>query len=722
MANLTTWQATIQDDDTGAAVVSPVVTVRLGGPSGDLADLFDINGDPIANPVTGGTDGFVQFQFRPSRYWVQAADGGTFSSAWYVDADGDLNWETRADLVSDIAAGMNLPNGTVVSDGAVQYVASAGATAISDMPGWLPFGDVYPDHFATNAMPGITDMAAAINAADTYCVANGVVLYWRNADHYADPATQITPSARWAGRARIVIGAKGAANNSPAILCAAAFKFDEIEVTFGANHERGIKFQGGTNGGRVIASNSSFNSSNDSVDACVQISGAGNIITDLFVDGHSRLVNNDGTETEVQSFTGSNYVQGWLNSGSNAFVGSIICTGQAAASTGAPGENGLLHQGGSNCHYGYVRVEDAGEHAVRLGGGASYAGISFGTVVAINPSGNGFKCRPDAGFTAEFYVDKIIAEDCGSGALTIAAQDVGVLVERAANSRIGHIDVRKNARSRSCYSALEVNAIDGLEIGSINASDVAYSFVSVRTEDGDANGLHVGRLTGTNSDDVAVSLVFPGTGNAIRDIEVSGAVSGVANESIRAVRQIDSTYTAANYLRSGVDPGGAGTVSQTCRFDLIAPGSDDIGGNGDILRNIVYRVRERSGSAVNGPGRLVDLDNGKLVYYINNLANDAATSVVLPPRSMKGTIVVTEDITTAGAYGVAVGTISTASSKMSEHVASNASATTTDGTLTGTTGTDGTLNYRLNGNTLYVENRRGTLVDAVVTVNIMQAQ
>lgn len=618
--------------------------------------------------------------------------------------------------------GLFYPDGTTLSDGTVVYVKSAGAAAISDMPEWLPFGDVYPDHFSENTIPGTTDMAAAINAADAYCAASGAVLHWRDVDHFADPATQITPSARWAVRARLVIGDAVSANNTPSILCAAGFTFEEIEVTFGANRARGIKFSGGTTGNRLTASNSTFNTSNDSVDACVHFSGTGNSIAELVVSGHSRLVNNDGTGTKVQSFTGSDYVQGWLNSGSNAFVGSVKCTGKAAASTGAAGENGLLHQSGDSCNYGYLYVEDSGEHAVRLGGGASYTGVTFGTVVGINPGGNAFKCRPDATFEAQFTVETIIAEDCGSGTLTVQAQDVGVLVERAVNSRIGHIEVRKNTRSKSCYSALEVNSINGLEVGSLDAADVSYAFVSVRTEDGDANGLHVGRLTGSNSDDVAVSLVFPGTGNEIRDIEVSGMVSGVANESIRAVRQIDGTYTAAAYLRSGIDPGGAGAVPQTCRIDLVAAGADDIGGNANILRNIVYRIRERVGSSVNGPGRMVDLDGGKLAYYINNLANDAATSVVLPPRSMKGTIAVSEDITAAGAYGVAVGTILTAGSKMSEHVASNASATTTDGTLTGTTGTAGTLNYRLNGNTLYVENRRGTLIDAVVTIDVMQAQ
>jgi hypothetical protein len=175
MTKLTTWQATIQDDDTGAAIVSPVVTIRLGGPAGALADLFDIAGSPLGvNPVTGGLDGFVQVQMRPGRYWVQAADGGTFSNAWYIDVmpEEGLSWETRAELVEDVAAGMNLPDGAVVSAAGVQYVADSTTTAISDLPGWLPFGDVTPNHWGQNVTPGTTDMRDAIYGAVMYAISS----------------------------------------------------------------------------------------------------------------------------------------------------------------------------------------------------------------------------------------------------------------------------------------------------------------------------------------------------------------------------------------------------------------------------------------------------------------------------------------------------------------------------------------------------------------------
>lgn len=173
MTKLVPFQATIQDDDTGAAIVSPVVTVRIGGPTGDLADLFDVDGVATVNPITGGTDGFVQFQARPGKYWIQAADGGTFSSAWYEDfmPVSGLSWETFSELASDIAADMALPSGSVVHSGDMSWVKMPAAHAlfgldpVSALPGYAPFGDVYVDHFAPNTTPGTTDMAAAFTEA-----------------------------------------------------------------------------------------------------------------------------------------------------------------------------------------------------------------------------------------------------------------------------------------------------------------------------------------------------------------------------------------------------------------------------------------------------------------------------------------------------------------------------------------------------------------------------
>lgn len=73
---------------------------------------------------------------------------------------------TRAAFVAASLTGLD--DGTIVSAGGLFYVRSTGASAISDLSGWLPYGTASPDHFATNTTPGTTDMSAAILAAFTY--------------------------------------------------------------------------------------------------------------------------------------------------------------------------------------------------------------------------------------------------------------------------------------------------------------------------------------------------------------------------------------------------------------------------------------------------------------------------------------------------------------------------------------------------------------------------
>lgn len=68
---------------------------------------------------------------------------------------------------ASIAARQSADGGVFMAAG-LCYIASQGAVAIADLPGWLPHGDIYPDHFAENAEPGVTDMSAAVKSAIDY--------------------------------------------------------------------------------------------------------------------------------------------------------------------------------------------------------------------------------------------------------------------------------------------------------------------------------------------------------------------------------------------------------------------------------------------------------------------------------------------------------------------------------------------------------------------------
>lgn len=155
-------------DEAGAIVPLAEIEVRTTG--GSLATIYSDEGSTvITQPLDATSDGEVEFYALAGEYSLTATRGAdTYTQAVYLtDAlhqGARTNWNTRADLVSDWSDGL-LPDGTIVSDGTVEYVASSGASGISDLAGLVQFGDVYPDHFASNTTPGTTDMASALTAA-----------------------------------------------------------------------------------------------------------------------------------------------------------------------------------------------------------------------------------------------------------------------------------------------------------------------------------------------------------------------------------------------------------------------------------------------------------------------------------------------------------------------------------------------------------------------------
>lgn len=100
----------------------------------------------------------------------------------------NIAFSTRAAFVT-WASGKTPPVGTVINAGDFDYRYLGSGTTISDLPGWVPHGPAYPDHWAQNVTPGTTDMYAAMMAAmaydgyvlltdDIYAVSNTVA--WNN--------------------------------------------------------------------------------------------------------------------------------------------------------------------------------------------------------------------------------------------------------------------------------------------------------------------------------------------------------------------------------------------------------------------------------------------------------------------------------------------------------------------------------------------------------------
>lgn len=76
------WQATVQDDN-GNVVVNPSITVyQADGVT--LAQIYNENETPKANPFIGTLEGFVQFFAPDGDYRIRGSKGANQTEFWSV--------------------------------------------------------------------------------------------------------------------------------------------------------------------------------------------------------------------------------------------------------------------------------------------------------------------------------------------------------------------------------------------------------------------------------------------------------------------------------------------------------------------------------------------------------------------------------------------------------------------------------------------------------------
>jgi hypothetical protein len=142
-------------DDAGNVQAAAGFEVRTTG--GTLVTLYsaETGATTVSNPGTADAEGLVTFWVAPGIYDVTIGAGvSAVTRRLYVDP----RYADRAELVTEWSEGL-YADGAVISDGVRQYVASTGATAISDLPGLLPYGEARPEHFGViNGTPA-TDTA-----------------------------------------------------------------------------------------------------------------------------------------------------------------------------------------------------------------------------------------------------------------------------------------------------------------------------------------------------------------------------------------------------------------------------------------------------------------------------------------------------------------------------------------------------------------------------------
>jgi len=126
------WQSTVQDQD-GNAIASAQLTIRDGGPSGDVSTIFSDSAEtPLANPFNATSDGFAQFWAASGTYYIEAESGGQTTDGWYVVLVGAAAG-IPVELTATVAAGEAVSmDGALVSEAtAAEYLGLAQAGGVA---------------------------------------------------------------------------------------------------------------------------------------------------------------------------------------------------------------------------------------------------------------------------------------------------------------------------------------------------------------------------------------------------------------------------------------------------------------------------------------------------------------------------------------------------------------------------------------------------------------
>lgn len=205
-----------------ATEVAAAQAAAYDGPRFDTLDEFLADQGltfDTGNPGTVSEGDYVRIGNQSYQVAADGAGDGHYSNdrsgADPTENDVELyeagpNFSSRARMADAwarmTARGETPPDGTVWSDGTVSYVYDGTTTAISDMSGWAPFGDVYPDHFDENTTPGTTDMSAAVQDFISYHVANGTSPNWPDSIYLVSGNITSLLSYLHTGRGRVVSG------------------------------------------------------------------------------------------------------------------------------------------------------------------------------------------------------------------------------------------------------------------------------------------------------------------------------------------------------------------------------------------------------------------------------------------------------------------------------------------------------------------------------------
>lgn len=233
------------------------------------------------------------------------------------------------------------------------------------------------------------------------------------------------------------------------------------------------------------------------------------------------------------------YVRGLvLNNVERFRVGPINMRGRATAAARSPGHNGILIGSSKDGEFADIRVEDCGEHGVRIGGGvAPRAGtnterIRFGTITVARSGGCAFKIAPTPPeVTRNITVDGVFGIDVADGLL--GGNSEVVRITSFDSIRIGFIHATKSKYETAGPSPLRINSGNNLHVGSIFADQTNAALqMHSQSDMGTMNLTNVfidslyARIIGTDAIGVTYGEAGKHIGNIyIRNINIDGYIN-----------------------------------------------------------------------------------------------------------------------------------------------------------------------------------------------------
>lgn len=423
----------------------------------------------------------------------------------------------------------------------------------------------------------------ALEAAALYCQQNGLILQIPGGADYAFdsltlPGTLALP-LRLEGRGwsfqptNSINNSDGTVDNNTSIIdLGAGLTADEIQIITQSGHsfDRLVDLGGGERIARLYLESLGqvYSSNTDKLDASVQFRGNAAHIGQLHIKNHDKAValyqcnefNIDMLITE--SFIRGTYIRGCDNGrigDGRALDASPHLDWDGIGGTispAQPGQNGFLFEGTSRFSSDVLRVENAAEHGVRLGGGnnaqTSFAHFdySIGQIITRKTGQCGFKTHPGRGEEArQIRIGQIDVIDA-AWANAAGTNEDGVRLEELYYSTIGGISVQAIEGGSSCYDGLFVCESKYVTVGYLDVRKAARDGLHIEAVDdgggsfsGDVNDffLHGGIIQQCSGDGVSVN----GNDMTLRDIHVTN-VASLDNGGTGWLVQTDQASSGAN--------------------------------------------------------------------------------------------------------------------------------------------------------------------------------